>query len=160
MPKHIKLPDYAYFITARLAHGLSVFKEEHCCSLLLQDINFYRLEFHYQLYGYVIMPDHLHLIIQPSLMADISTVMNKIKGHSSFTINKHLGRIGKLWQKGYYDHIIRNGKDFEEKINYIHKNPVRAGLSENMQDFKFSSYRNYYLGDKSSIKIDIPIYSM
>jgi REP element-mobilizing transposase RayT len=160
MPKHIKLPGYAYFITTRLAGDLTVFNDEYCCSLLLKDLDFYRRELHYQLYGYVIMFDHFHWIIQPTLKADISVVMNKIKGHASFSINKYLGRTGKLWQKGYHDHIIRNGKDFEEKINYIHKNPIRAGLAAKMADYKFSSYRNYYLGDDSLIKIDIPIYSI
>ena len=160
MPKHIKLAGYAYFITTRLADKLIVFKDEHCCLLLLKDLDFYRRELHYQLYGYVIMPDHFHCIIQADPGVDIADIMNKIKGHSSFVLNKYLGRTGKLWQKGYHDHAIRNGKDFEEKVNYIHRNPIRAGLVDNMGDYKFSSYGNYYLGDGDLIKIDTPRYSL
>jgi len=160
MPKHIEMPGYAYFITTRLANNLSVFNDESCCRLLLTDLDFYRKELNYLIYGYVIMPDHFHWIIHPSEKADVSTIMNKIKGHSSFVINRQIKHRGKLWQKGYHDHVIRNGKDFEEKVNYIHNNPVRAELTEKMADHKFSSYRNYYLGDESLIKVDIPIYSV
>ena len=120
MPKHIKLPGYAYFLTTRLCGRLSVFEDEQCCFLLLKDLDFYRKELDYQIYGYVVMPDHFHWII----------------------------------------HIIRNGKDFEEKANYIHKNPVRAKLVDNLKEYKFSSYINYYLGDESLIKIDLPMYSI
>jgi len=160
MPKHIKLPGYAYFLTTRLAENLEVFKDEQCCLLLIKDMAYYRQELQYQLYGYVIMPDHFHWIIQPSIKDDISIIMNKIKGHSSFAINKHLGRKGQLWQKDYYDHVIRNGKDFEEKIKYIHKNPYNAGLVDTLEKYPYSSYRNYYLGDNSLLKIDIPLYSL
>jgi len=160
MPKHLKLPGYAYFITTRLAEHLDIFKNEQCCLLLIKDMIFYRQELRYQLYGYVIMPDHFHWIIQPSPKADISIIMNKVKGHSSFVINKHLGRTGKLWQKDYHDHVIRNGKDFEEKINYIHKNPFKAGLVDDLEKYMFSSCRNYYFGDNSLLEIDIPAYGL
>jgi len=160
VPKHIKLPGYAYFLTTRLFGNLSIFSDEQCCLLLIKDLDFYREKLDYQIYGYVIMPDHFHWIIHPSGKADISVIMNKIKGHSSFVINKYLKRSGKLWQKGYHDHVIRNGKDFEEKVKYIHKNPIRAELADKIGDYKFSSYRNYYLGDNSLIKVDVPMYSM
>lgn len=106
------------------------------------------------------MPDHFHWIIHPPEKAEIALIMNKIKGHSSFVINKQLGRNGKLWQKGYHDHVIRNGKNFEEKVNYIHGNPIRAGLADKMEGYKFSSYKNYYLDDNTLIKIDPPNYSV
>jgi len=59
-----------------------------------------------------------------------------------------------IWQQGYYEHIIRDRKDFETKLDYIHKNPLNVGLVENLDDYPFSSYRNYYLDDNSVIEID------
>jgi len=158
--KHLKLPGYAYFLTTRLANGLQIFKDEICCQLLVKELIYLRKELNYQIYGYVIMPDHFHLVVQPSTGSDISIIMNRMKGRSSFLINKYLERTGKLWQKGYHDHVIRNGRDFEEKIQYIHNNPVKAKLVDYIEDYTFSSYRNYYLGDDSLIKIDIPVYSI
>jgi len=160
VPKVINKSGYAYFITTRLDGNLSVFNDEECCLLLLKDLNFYRNELDYKIYSYVIMPDHFHWIVHPSEKTDISLIMNKIKGHSSFIINKQLKRAGQLWQKGFHNHVIRNGKDFEVKANYIHKNPVRAGLVDKMECYKFSSYINYYLGNESLIKIDMPNYSL
>ena len=160
MPEHIKLPGYAYFITSRLTGYLSILKEEPCCLLLLKDLDFYRKELDYQIYAYVIMPDNFHWIVCPSGKADISIIMKKIKGHSSFAINRQLGRGGTLWQKGYYDHVIRNGKDFEEKANYIHRNPIRAELVDKIENYRFSSYRNYYFADERLIKIDVPSYRL
>lgn len=160
MIKTIKIKGYAYFITTRLDGNLSTFYDGKCCQILLNDLDYYLNELGYLIYGYVIMPDHFHWIVHPIKKVDISIIMNKIKGHSSFEINKHLGRNGKLWQRQYYDHVIRNGRDFEEKINYMHRNPVRARLVENLADYMYSSYRNYYLGENSLIKIDIPKYGM
>jgi len=160
MIKHLQLPGCAYFITTRLTDKLSIFTDEQCCKILLNDLYFYRKELEYLIYGYVIMPDHFHWIVHPSAKADIPSIMNKVKGHSSFEINKYLSRTGQLWQKSYHDHIIRNGLDFEEKINYIHKNPYKAGLVEDLKNYKYSSFQNYHLGDESLIKIDIPNYSI
>lgn len=59
-----------------------------------------------------------------------------------------------IWQQGYYEHVIRDIKDFETKLDYIHKNPLTAGLAKNLEDYPFSSYWNYYLDDNSIIEID------
>lgn len=144
-------------------------------------MNFYRKQFNYLIYAYVIMPDHFHWIIRPndtraeapSTRRDnksittsrvvgslepmhIPLIMGRLKGRTAYEINKLLKRKGKLWQENYYEHVIRNQLDFEEKINYIHKNPYRSGLTQELENYKYSSYTNYYLGDNSLIKIDYP----
>jgi len=152
----IILHDYPYFLTTRTQSGLDVFKNKECCRLLIKDIAYYRKELEFLIYAYVIMPNHFHWIIHPSDKANISFIMNKVKGHSSFVINKYLDRKGKLWQARFHDHVIRNGPDLREKINYIHKNPVTADLVEVPEDYKYSSCRNYYLHDDSILVIDVP----
>lgn len=89
------------------------------------------------LYAYVIMPDHLHALVKP-IGNDLSKTMQLIKGRSSRKINK-----GNLWQKGFYDFVIVSEKKFEEKFNYIHKNPVVRGLAENPEGYPFSSAEKY-----------------
>ena len=158
IPKHILAKGYAYFITTNVKNNIPIFKDDSCCQLLINDLDYYRKELEFILYGYVIMPTHLHLIIHPSEKTSIALVMKKIKGHSSYPINKYLNQKGSLWQEDYFEHIIRNKLDFKEKVDYIHKNPVKAGLVENMKEYKYSSYRNYYFGDESIIRIDFPRY--
>lgn len=86
---------------------------------------------------------------------NISQIMKVIKGKSARQINKILGRTGQLWQHSFYEHSIRNDKDFREKLNYLHSNPLRANLVKTPDDYKYSSFRNYYLNNHSIIKVDI-----
>lgn len=90
-----------------------------------------------ELYAYVVMPDHLHLLIKPT-GADIAQAMKLVKGRSSRRINQ-----GSSWQKGYFDFTILKEEQFEEKFNYIHGNPVRRRLVEQAEDYPWSSARDY-----------------
>ena len=154
--KHIFLKGYAYFITSKIKNNIQIFNNSECCNLLIKDFDYYRKNLDYLIYGYVIMYDHFHWIIHPSEKVAIPLIMKKIKGHSSFTINKYLNKNGSIWQADYYDHVIRNKYDFEEKVNYIHHNPVKEGLVKNMEDYKYSSYNFYFNGDESVLRVDIP----
>jgi putative transposase len=89
------------------------------------------------LYAYVIMPDHFHALLKPN-GNELSKTMQLLKGRSSRRINK-----GILWQKGFHDFMIVSEKKFEEKFNYIHKNPVLKGLAENPESYPFSSAEKY-----------------
>ncbi len=60
----------------------------------------------------------------------------------------------KVWQDSYWDKNIFSERFLRQRLNYIHRNPVRAGLVENAEDYPYSSYRNYALGDHSLIEID------
>jgi len=66
----------------------------------------------------------------------------------------NLLKIGKLWQRGFYDHLIRNERDFREKLNYINYNAVKHGLVKDPKDWKYSSFCNYEFNDHSIIKIN------
>jgi REP element-mobilizing transposase RayT len=65
-------------------------------------------------------------------------------------------KAGKLWQKRFYDHVIRNEQDFHEKLNYINYNAIKHGLVKYPTQWKYSSFHNYELGDHSAIRIDQP----
>jgi REP element-mobilizing transposase RayT len=61
----------------------------------------------------------------------------------------------KVWQDSFWDKILYNERMLRQKLNYMHRNPVRAGLVENPEDYPYSSYRNYVLGDQTLIEIDM-----
>jgi putative transposase len=65
------------------------------------------------------------------------------------------GNQTKIWQTGSHPEGIESGKFFDQKLNYIHENPVRKGFVRSPEDWLYSSARNYYLNDHSMIKIDI-----
>ena len=89
------------------------------------------------LYAYVIMPNHVHILLKP-INNGISKTMQLIKGRASRHINQ-----GNLWQKGFFDFMILTEEKFKVKFNYIHYNPVKWGLVERAEDYKYSSAMEY-----------------
>ena len=91
-----------------------------------------------KIYAFVIMPDHLHLILKPE-SEPLPRIMQKVKGKSSRLINQRESTNGGLWQKEYFERAIRDEKDLEEKYRYIIYNPVKNGLTETPEEYPFSS---------------------
>jgi REP element-mobilizing transposase RayT len=97
----------------------------------------------YELHAYAIMPNHVHVLLEPHLpLAKISGI---IKGVAARDINSRLGRSGKpFWQDESFDHWIRNSAEFERIRHYIEWNPVRAHLVPRPELWKWSSAGNLY----------------
>ncbi len=98
----------------------------------------------YKLVSWVIMPNHVHLLLRPSENIALEDIMHSIKSYTALKINRLLNRTGKFWQEDYFDRYIRNYEHFEKTISYIELNPVKAKLCEKSSDWKFSSayFRN------------------
>jgi len=93
----------------------------------------------YDLFAWVVMPNHVHALVLPSPTIQISKIVQSWKGYSAYAINQHLGRQGKLWQRDYYDRYMRNVRHFRAAIEYIEMNPVKAGLVAAPQQYRWSS---------------------
>ncbi len=74
------------------------------------------------------MPDHVHLLLKPLATFDLVRVMMGIKGASARLLNKHRKTTGRVWQQESWDRIIRDVAEFDEKLQYMYDNPVKAGL--------------------------------
>lgn len=138
--RHIYLKEYPYMITTNTANREPIFADNKAADILLEAILFGRKQHWYYLLSFVIMPDHLHLIIIPK-DKNISGCMKSIKGFSSRKINETLGRQGTIWQSGFYDYILDGEDMMLARIRYIEENPVRKGLAMNLEDYKYSSAR-------------------
>ena len=90
------------------------------------------------------MPDHLHLVIHPVGIYNFSYIMKMIKGSFTRKINKANGKTGKIWQKGFYDEYIRDELHLLRVLEYMHNNPVKAGLVTTAEEYSFSSYNHYF----------------
>jgi putative transposase len=119
------------------------------------------------IYGYVIMPEHIHLVLYPRDEVSIGRVIGELKSKSAREIllqfrrenSSLLSRLTvrettSLWQKRCYDHNCRTPETVIEKINYCHKNPVTRGLVNDPEDWKWSSYRWYEGMDDVAIEIE------
>ena len=91
-----------------------------------------------RLHSWVVMPNHVHLLVTPSVIA--SQWLGPLKGYTASLANRILQRRGNpFWQDESYDHVVRNGDEFARIQRYIENNPVRAGLCEHPEDFRWSS---------------------
>jgi putative transposase len=91
----------------------------------------------YELHAWVIMPNHVHLLITPAVA--LEKITKSLKGITARQANALLGLAGKpFWQDESYDHLVRDG-EFERIRNYIEENPVRAGLAVSAEDYQWSS---------------------
>ncbi|YCM42340.1 transposase [Verrucomicrobiaceae bacterium 227] len=84
----------------------------------------------YELDGFVVMPNHVHLLITPKEGFKLSKIMQSMKSFSAKGINVNEERSGKLWQVESFDRIVRNDREFERYVRYIEENPVKANLRE------------------------------
>jgi len=113
------------------------------------------------LYAYVIMADHAHVVLEPlprlrdDLMSwcdygmyyRLEDISGKIKGRSSYLINRQLGRSGPIWLRESFDRTIRNQRDLENAVEYVHCNPVRWRLTDDPAKYRWSSAYTIYSGD-------------
>ncbi len=92
-----------------------------------------------RLIAWVIMPNHVHVLLTPLKGFSLSQTMQSIKSVSGHKINKVLGRTGSVWQPDYFDRYIRDADHFARALTYIENNPVKAGLCSIPQEWEFSS---------------------
>ena len=86
-------------------------------------------------FAYVVMPDHLHWLFQLQMRNSLESVVRRTKGRSAYRINRSRMRSGPVWQAGYHDRLVQEEESLETVGDYIVHNPVRAGLTENIDDY-------------------------
>jgi putative transposase len=89
------------------------------------------------IYGFVLMPDHFHILMTPT--ESLERAVQCIKGGFSFRAKKQFGWNGEIWITGFSDHRIRDEADFAVHQRYIHRNPVKAGIVQPENEYPFSS---------------------
>jgi putative transposase len=102
-------------------------------------------------YGYVVMPEHVHLLIGEPQHRTLADALKSLKQGVS---RRLIGEAEHFWQKRYYDFNIRNHRQFVEKLRYIHRNPVKRGLCEHPEDWEWSSFLQYATGIEGRVEIE------
>lgn len=95
------------------------------------------------LHAFVVMPDHVHMLFTPlendkGEMYSLAEIMHGLKGASSHSVNKLVGRAGTLWEPESFDRIVRSSSDFEYRVIYIVQNPIAAGLAKGPDDYRWA----------------------
>jgi putative transposase len=123
-----------FFVTSATFDRRRLFQVVANAELFLETLQQYRREGNYKLHAFVVMPDHIHLLLTPQGIT-IERAVGLIKGGFSH----RMGSKFPVWQRGFTDHRIRDRDDFETRRNYIHQNPVRAGIVELCDSYPYSS---------------------
>jgi putative transposase len=87
--------------------------------------------------AWVLMPDHVHWLVQLGGHDKLQSVVNRLKSSSAREANRKLGRTGALWQRAFHDHALRSEEDVVAVARYIISNPIRAGLVAHIGDYPF-----------------------
>jgi putative transposase len=122
---HWKLPGSTYFVTFHVYSGELTPTER---GIVLAHVRSGHGRF-YDLAAAAVMPDHVHLILKPFDGFTPERVMKGIKGVSARLLNKQRNTNGRLWQEESWDRIIRDVAEYEEKLQYMFDNPIKAGLA-------------------------------
>jgi putative transposase len=135
--------------------------------LFLQVLEQVRVRYRFVVVGYVVMPDHIHLLISEPERGDPSRVMQAVKQGFARRVLKALRRrrsniqpelfaveAEHVWQRRFYDFNVSTARKRIEKLRYMHRNPVKRGLAQEPEQWLWSSYRSYAFGEAGTVGIN------
>ncbi len=160
------------FMTITTIEWIDVFTKEKYFKVLLDSLEYCQKEKGLLIFGFVFMTSHIHLIVSCKT-GNLADIIRDFKSYTTSKIKKLLINDRRqyilrllnascykkvrtkfqIWQRENYPEVIRSDNFFEQKLKYIHYNPVKKGYVKNPEDWKYSSAKNYYLNDNSLIKI-------
>ena len=141
----------AHFITFSCYHRRPLLATDAPRRLFENALERVRRNFRLRIYAYVVMPEHIHLLVSEP---ERDTLANAIKSLKQGVSRRLIGDASHFWQKRYYDFNVRNHEQFIEKLHYIHSNPVKRGLCERPEDWPWSSFLHHAVGHEGQVEIE------
>jgi putative transposase len=172
--KRFQNTGQSHFITFSCYHRRPMFTTDSSRRLFESALERVRRNFQLRVYGYVVMPEHIHLLISEpqrikldgapfkpdvGLSGGVDGLIDPMLADALKSLKQSVSRrliaaAEHFWQKRYYDFNIRNHPQFVEKLRYIHRNPVKRGLCERPEDWEWSSFRHYATGYEGRVEIE------
>ncbi len=126
-----------------------ILKEKEDKEAFLETLTRYKERFRFKLYGFVIMDNHAHLVMETGNVNNISKIMQALTLSYSQKFRNKYNYVGYVWQGRFKSQIIDDDVYIIECIDYIHNNPVRANIVKETKDYFWSSYRSYNGNDQA-----------
>jgi putative transposase len=117
--------------------GRALLQSERNATLLIDVLRSYVAAHKFQLHDFVVMPNHLHLLITLGNGMTIEKAMQLVKGRFSFRLKRELGYLGEVWQQGFSEVRVADRQSFLRYRRYIAENPVKAGLVDSPEKFRY-----------------------
>jgi putative transposase len=137
--RHAPQEKRTFFVTSVAHFRDPLFKNGNLARLLLDVLYQNRELSRFLLHEFVVMPDHLHLILTPAPDKSLERALQYIKGGFSFRVKRELAYKGLPWEEGFTNHRIRDFDDYQQHREYIHQNPVEARLAKTPAEYPYSS---------------------
>ena len=162
---------HLHFVTFSCYHRRPLLGTARRRNLFLEIFEQVRARCSFVVVGYVVMPEHVHLLISEPERGTQSTVMQVLKQRFARRVLAELRRqrrpqqdalwqepleVGHVWQARFYDFIVRSEVKKREKLRYIHRNPVRRGLVLEPEQWRWSSFRSYAYGESGPVLVNEP----
>ncbi|MFT7878896.1 MAG: transposase [Sulfurimonas sp.] len=151
--KRVFLDGYSYFLTV-VTHQRNPILIDNI-ELLRESFRVSKSKYNYKIDAIVIMPDHFHMIVTPEISMEYPDITKTIKQHFSKycdekyfqhlyqSNSRHAKGYKPIWQKRFYEHTIRDEKDYKIRLDYIHYNPVKHRLAGKVSDWEYSSFHKF-----------------
>lgn len=156
IPKRHQTPPGTYFVTSRTWESRQFLIKQDACRIFVDCLLHYRDSGTYRLHGFVLMPEHFHLLVTPAGDVALERAIQFIKGGSARQIGKELGFKFPVWQRGFSDHRIRDERDYREHHKYLEQNPVKRRLCRAAVEYEFSSASGRYEIDEPPQRLKPP----
>jgi putative transposase len=140
-----------HFITFSCYHRHPYLNDDHSRTVFLNTLERARQKHSFQVYGYVLMPEHVHLLLNAPPKTKLADIFRALKTETSKQLR---GDRPRFWQYRYYDFNVYTQPKFIEKLQYIHRNPVTRGLVTKPEDWPWSSFDHWVCGTEGSVEIE------
>ena len=159
---NLNIPGALHYVTGNFLDRIPVFNQETCCQSFIDTFSTLIMEWPGKLIAYVLMPDHFHLIVNPQ-DGRIKEFTGNLKSLSARAITKTARGIefkldsegsAHVWQESFKAVPLWSAWMIWQKINYIHANPVKAGLVSSAKDYHWSSFQAFHTGSEKPLKVD------
>ena len=147
--KRYQLAGDFHFITFSCYHRLPYLGSESSRDLFERSLEQARRRYVFHVFGYVVMPEHVHLLVSEPKRGTLSLAIQALKTSVS---KQSLQRP--FWQVRYYDFNVRSSAKRTEKLRYIHRNPVTRGLVAQPDEWRASSFRHYLTGEQGVVQVE------
>lgn len=141
-----------HFITFSCFHRLPLLVRPGTYSVFEAELEATRIQYQFVVSGYVLMPEHVHLLVNEPGVATLATALQVLKQKTS----RKLKQVGEsqFWQRRYYDFVVPCEAKRVEKLSYMHRNPVKRGLVAEPAEWRWSSFRHYATGAIGTVEIE------
>ncbi len=139
-----------YHIMARGVNRQIIFRDNEDCAKFIDTIRQTKEKSGFKLYGYCLMGNHVHMLLQEGVEA-VSLTMQRLCSSFVYWYNRKYDRLGHLFQERYRSEVVEDERYLLIALRYIHQNPIKAGLTNMLEEYQWSSYREYIYNYKQKI---------